>query len=723
MFSNADNIKDGFKKAITGSNDAETAVKGLDAATQSASKSMGILAKNMKEAFNPGTILKETAQLQDLSFKFARESMGNASMVGDALTATMAEAYYQTTEFGVSLDENLNLVKQINEAMQVNTLLTAKQVVNMQLLAKNAGLTSAEIVPIVKGFADVGRSTDYAIEQISKMEGLARSYGINAGQFIKLIGDNVKYLSSYNFKDGVEGLSRMVAKAQALRIDVGKTFSLAEGLMEPEKAIETAAGFQMLGGAVGDLGDPFKLLHMAQTDAEGLQDSIIGMAESAVVFNEKTGEFDIPVTEMYRLREAAKLTGMDYQELTQTAMKAAERTKKLDMLGPMNRYTDEQKEMIANLGEIQDGKVMITLPDEDDEGNEILKAFDATKLGPEQLQKLREQQENANKTDKQIALDQLSALEVLKAAADKSGAIRVVMGTRTGAINEGLDVQKGLGKQLSEELDTVFSVEQLDDYSSALTTAIKTGFEDTEMLKQVTGRFTGDVLSAVKELPNEINKQLSDTSLYKDVDFSKMANVFGFSLTEAFGEGLNLPFEQPVDYIISGGQGTEQGTEQGNPIEADDFILRPNREPILYDENDLIIGGTKLIDALNLQMSNITSNQNDGMFDTNILNPILDGLSNIDVQENSDNIQSNSNIDMLSNIFSRIDNINQQTGNNQVNGDVNLNVNGKIDLTVDGRNLPQNISSEQLANEIVKNPEFTSKLMNIFTDANNTYSA
>ena len=61
--------------------------------------------------------------------------------------------------------------------------------------------------------------------------------------------------------------------------------------------------------------------------------------------------------------------------------------------------------------------------------------------------------------------------------------------------------------------------------------------------------------------------------------------------------------------------------------------------------------------------------------------------------------------------------------NNNVNGDINLNVGGKIDLSVDGRNLPQNITSEQLANEIVNNPTFTSKLMTIFTDSNNTYSA
>jgi len=66
---------------------------------------------------------------------------------------------------------------------------------------------------------------------------------------------------------------------------------------------------------------------------------------------------------------------------------------------------------------------------------------------------------------------------------------------------------------------------------------------------------------------------------------------------------------------------------------------------------------------------------------------------------------------------------NMDTANaGSVNGNVKLDVGGKIDLSVDGKNLPQNISSEQLAMEIVNNPNFTSKLISIFTDSNNTYS-
>lgn len=744
---NSGNLEGAAKSAFNfaaGIDKSTESLQGLNRATSITDANVGKIITNMGKALaSPGTVLKETAQLQDLSYKLARESMGNASVVGDALNATMAEALAGTSEFGVSLDDNLNLMKQINDAMQVNTLLTSEQVINMQALAKSAGVTSAEIVPIVKGFADMGRSTEYAIEQIGEMQDMARKYGINSGQFIKMIGDNVKYLSSYKFKDGVEGLSRMVAKAQALRIDVGKTFSLAEGLMDPEKAIETAAGFQMLGGAVGDLGDPFKLLHMAQTDAEGLQDSIINMAESAVVFNEKTGEFDIPVTEMYRLREAAKLTGMDYQELTETARKAAERTKKLDMLGPMNRYTDEQKEMIANLGDIQDGKVMITLPEKDEDGNEILKAFDAATLGPEQLKKLREQQEMSNKSDKDIAVEQLSALETLKGAVDKSGAMKVVLGTKTQGITDALEAAKVYGQTLNEELDRVFSPENIQDYGTSLTNMLKAGLDNEDakaMFKQSVGRMTGELVVAFQEAPDELRDKLEEDNTFKNVDFSEMATTFVSNIGMAIGQatdgmlddildGLNVDdvtkeaIKQGLDEIgdglvtfadvasvvmsklteigfsglddlIGGGQGTEMGT---GPT-SEDFILRPGQDPINFRADDLIIGGTKLIEALNLQISDFMT-------------------SPMDSNENTISI------DKITSSFDKLTSLGQQDSTSNVNGDVNLNVNGKIDLTVDGRNLPQNISSEQLADEIVKNPDFTSRLMSIFTNNKNTYSA
>ena len=96
-------------------------------------------------------------------------------------------------------------------------------------------------------------------------------------------------------------------------------------------------------------------------------------------------------------------------------------------------------------------------------------------------------------------------------------------------------------------------------------------------------------------------------------------------------------------------------------------------DPISFNKDDLILGGTKLFDAVNS----------------------INGMGGNMMME----------------------------GGSAMNGEVKLDVGGRIDLSVDGRNLPQNISSEQLAMEIVNNPDFTSKLMSIFTDSNNTYSA
>ena len=326
-------------------NNTEKQLKGL-------SGSLGVLNFNIKDFFEnfnkniPLTtgaiknITDATSKLEDLTFKATTESLGQTRILGEGVRDTIAQATMESAQYGITLDDQLSVFKEINSVMQKNTLLTAEQQTNIALLARNAGVGAGEIATMVEAFDNVGVSTNDAIENISEMQKQARTYGLNVGQFMKNIGSNIKLLSSYNFKNGVEGFTKMVAKAQSLRINFNSVVKLADDMMDPERAIETAAGFQMLGGAVGDLGDPFKLLHMAQNDVGGLQDSILEMAESAVVFNEKTGEFDVPVTEMYRLREAAKLTGMDYQELTQTAIKSAEKTRKLDMLGPMSRYTD-----------------------------------------------------------------------------------------------------------------------------------------------------------------------------------------------------------------------------------------------------------------------------------------------------------------------------------------------------------------------------------------------
>ena len=684
-------------------------MEGLERATSLADANVLKIAANLGRLAIPTSVLRDTEALRELSYDLTREAMGQTRIIGQAVTQTMGEATYETLQFGVSLDDNLNLMKEINSVMKTNTLLSTEQVVNMQMLANNAGVASSEIATIVEGFATIGRGTDFAIDNISKMQKQARDYGINVGEFMKGISSNIKMLSSYNFKDGIEGFSRMVAKAQTLRLDVSKTFNMAEGLLEPEKAIETAAGFQMLGGAVGDLGDPFKLLYMAQNDVEGLQDSILEMAESAVVFNEKTGEFDIPVTEMYRLREAAKLTGQDYQSLTETAIKTAERTQKLDMLGSVTNLSPEEKELIANMADIDaSGQLKVTIPGQEENGVIQSRTLSVNELTAENLAQLRKVQEDNGKSERDIAMSQLTALEKIANAVTASDSATVLLGTNTKGVQDALDAGEAFGDTILEGLNNTLNEQEVEDYGTALTNALKDGLNDPETMagfQAVAGRLGQVMLDEVEQSPDRLQERLESGNILKGLDIDQAIidklEVMGSGIQDlgedllnmlppevvqqikdgtmainGAGEAFRVVFESIGGEILGDIMNFMQGTGQNTGGEAEDFISRPGMPLQKFRADDLIIGGTNLL-------GETTSNE----------------MQRLESMINSTSSSS-------------------QT----VGGDVNLNVGGSIDLSVDGRNLPQNITSEQLANEIVNNPSFTSKLMSIFTDANNTYS-
>ena len=631
-------------------------------------------------------IIDATSKLEDLSYTLTQETLGQTRVIGKAIQETMAQAAFDSAQYGITLDDQMSVFKEINTIMQRNTMLTSEQQTSMALLANNAGVAAGDVATMVEAFDTIGVNTDDAIANISKMQQEARSYGINVGQFMKNIGSNVKLLNSYNFKNGVEGFTKMVAKAQALRIDFNKTVSLADSLLSPETAIETAAGFQMLGGAVGDLGDPFKLLYMAQNDVEGLQDQILGMAESATVFNEKTGKFDIPVTEMYRLREAAKLTGMDYQELADTAVKSAERTKKLDLLAGSG-LDDDTKELIANLGEIKDGSVKIKLPGSDE-------LVDATQLGNEnmkgELEKLKQIQEDAKLSDKDIALQQLSSSRKLNAVLEAQVlALGPLIGTNTDAIMDVIDAAGAGGEATSESIRNAFNPENMKNFGDGLTGAIQTGFEGKEEMadfRTAGGKILKDINSGVKNFGETFREKMDVDNFFKDSEaFEKLSS----SLTK-LGLSADMIGESNVGRILGG------LSDSLNDF-TKDLLTKEQRIEQHTDQRS----------------------ENDENSVSNQLRKMNKATETTNTESQVQNVSMNENVPT----FQVLADMGTTAGQNVMGGDINLNVGGTIDFAIDGRNLPQNISTEELANQIVNNPDFTSKLMSIFTDANNTYSA
>lgn len=599
---NGENIKDPTDELGKSIDNSTQTVEGLADSFNYAEYSIKSLGKVYRTALDPTNILKTKIALEDMTMTLTRESMGQTKVISEGIEKAVAKATYETSLFGINVDDNLKLMQEINEVMQVNTLLSSEQITNMQLLGRSAGISGKEISTMVMGFKNLGVGTDEAIKNIHNMGQQARSYGINVSQFMGKISENIKKLSAYNFKDGIQGFSNMLAKAQALRIDVSQTFKIAEDLLAPEKAIEMAAGFQMVGGAVGALGDPFKLLHMAQTDVAGLQDELIKASESAVTFNKETGEFDIPVTEMYRLKEMAQMTGKSYEQMADEAIKAKQRTEKLKLLeNAVGGYTEEQKELIANLSEFgENGELKIKLPGMDE-------MVDASSLTKEQLDQLDELQKDQAKSAEEVSREirdinkeQLSVLQAMKGGKAEIGAISLLKAEDTQAYGDIADVFGEVALTQSERVRGSVESKEMETQGTLLTQMIEEGFSNPTTIKAyAAGQLSliNHVFGNVPEFFDQVNLGLDEENVFKDAE---LLDKFGETLKK-FGIDVGSIDINAVNTVTDGllssfnklylEQNTEQNTGQntGRSENNDTSNLDDSVSPINRPEDSGVV--------------------------------------------------------------------------------------------------------------------------------------
>jgi hypothetical protein len=332
----------------------------------------------------------------------------------------------------------------------------------------------------------MGVGVEGAVSSVDDLADKARGLGLNVGTFLSTTAKNLKLVNSYGFKDGVEGLTRMVARAQALRIDMSSVKGLAADLLNPEKAIELAAEFQNLGGAFAGLGDAYQLMNLGQNDMEGLQNAIIDATKASVQFNSQTKRFEISALEMRRLRAFADATGQDYEKLADSAKLAAKETMAFEDIKFLDVDSDK-KQLIANLAKLnKDGKLEIQLPN-------MKKAVELTELNAEQIEKaysqLKEQQEVGELTALDVAKQQRSTLE------DILDTLRTPAGKLAANIAAGENYEKAtqnarnLADQVKEGLEEVMTEENYESISNLLTQKISDGLKkiDTSSFEAIGG--------------------------------------------------------------------------------------------------------------------------------------------------------------------------------------------------------------------------------------------
>jgi hypothetical protein len=295
-----------------------------------------------------------------------------------------------------------------------NVIATAEEVEKLFAIEKTLGL-GADVLS--KNFLDVGLSIEKIPETFEKSIKYVQDIGGNARTVMKDVSDNMGQMNRFQFEGGVQGLTKMAAKASMLRFDMKETFALAEKVLDPDGAIEVAAGFQRLGVAAGNLVDPFQLMNMSINDPSGLQDSLADVAKQFTEFDAETKTFKINPQGVLTLRAMEKEAGLSAGSLSKMGLAASELDQRLSAVDDagLKIANEEDKQYLANILKLQkDGTYTVTLEDG--------KAKQLADLQQEDFDRLIEFQTNQPKTledtaKAQLRLDQIMStnIEAIKA--------------------------------------------------------------------------------------------------------------------------------------------------------------------------------------------------------------------------------------------------------------------------------------------------------------------
>jgi len=629
------------------------------------------------DSLSTQTLKSTFQQISDYSAK-GLQAMGAGSELSDNIRKNIAGSVEGIQKLGYTGQESMALAQsmmaEISVATGKNTQYNDALFGKLQTTAKVTGQTTKELTD---SFTDAGYSLESVSEEMGKALDVARARGLNGVQVSKQMLDNMDAMDKFSFEGGIDGLTKMAAMAVQMRVGMESTLTLANKLLSPENAIETAAALQRLGVVQSDLLDPLRLMNLSQNNPTELLNQIGEMAKGFAQLNETTGKMEIMPGGREQLRAIASELGMTDKEIFKMAKSSAELQEKISSIKFPELATEEQKTLFTNLTHLNKmGDTVITVEGLDYSMDAYMETF--TKNGQFD-EKMLEQLTEANtpKTIEAIADDQLKELEKIKAT----------LGT--------IGVSGALGRAVSSS--TVNSSKMFQEAFQSIANIFKAGgggstrnvtrARDNVSENFIPTRESGELGRLPTTLPISIldmvgaGKQITEESTKLPEPFNIIINKLGLKF-QLLGESVDTVIKK---FLIKDNE------------EAKDFISTKDGTFDIFPE-DTIFGGTGGENIANMIKGGV-STMSSGLMDpmrlmdlsqSKNLNPMSNGMEtipNIKDFGNGDLIQMLSSIgvstEKLENISKKSETNNSSkenkvvievrvdTSNNNINPDLN----------------------------------------------------
>ena len=427
-------------------------------------------------------------------------------------------------------------------------------------------ILGGSIQEMAESFQNVGIGISQIGPELEKSISYIQSIGGNTEQVMKSVQSNMDQMNRYQFEGGVQGLTKMAAQASMLRFDMSNTFALAEKVLTPEGAIETAAAFQRLGVAAGNLADPFQLMNQSINDPSGLQDSLANISKQFTYFDEKTQTFKINPQGVLTLREMEKSANLAQGSLSKMGLAAAELDKRISDVNRagLKFASEEDKQYLANIAKMgKTGKYEVELKDgtkkelanlNQDEFDELI---EAQKTRPKDLEEIA----RAQMTNSDVIKGDVSAIRnaFLGGIISPRGLLQGVEGAKKVATTATGEVSKRLSSTEEVRNQTTQFFGTLKDFIKDMSSGdIKTTDAAAKALTKVGTQMQGIEQSLIKNLTEAMEAARNKTGDSTAVE--RLARA-GYDKLLGQPTGKKADGGRPISTLIEGNRSQQVQNE------------------------------------------------------------------------------------------------------------------------------------------------------------------
>ena len=538
----------------------------------------GKLIGNGLNLFSNITVLAEEMKTQLVLENNLRtavnEKIGISGELSEGLRNEMINSYPAAIRMGYGISQVTELVTEMMESSGRFNLISSETLEKSFSSARAFVGSLGDMGKAFTEFEKVGIGAGNAIDSINQAGKNSLSLGLVAKKTITDIRENIEKLNRYGFKDGIEGLATMSRRAKEFRMDMNDAFTIADKVMDPEKAIGLTANLQVLGGAIGDFNDPLKLMYMATNNVEGLQDAIIKASGSLATYNQQQGRFEITGINIRRAKAMADELGISYESLTRGAVASQERlSASNELMAKGFTIPEKDKEFITNLSKMDNGKMVIEIPQslsDKFEGQSKIALSDLTQSQIEVLEKNRKAFEAMSPAD--IARDQVTSVKNIERDLASMWALQKIQAVSTGKkdlnFNKvGEDSMMSFSKitdTFLKEKKGLLSEENKDKVIAAfkLSPEVQSLMASKDVLTQILGPQNAMVKKITEAFDKE-NKRLENATSGNNTPQNSTLTVNHNLITSSIMDGINKEvMKNPTAITEWGRKSTDDYTTQ-----------------------------------------------------------------------------------------------------------------------------------------------------------------